>query len=317
MKIFSGTSCLPLAAKVARELKIKLGDCELSHFPNGESKVWIKEDCKNETVFILQNFCEPVDQTIIQFCLMIDAVARLSPKKIIGVIPWLGYAKQNKVFRPGEPLAAEVVARIVSSSGIDKVFLLDIHNENVKTFFTISVKELTALSLFAEFAKHELLNNKATVSRSNFAVVSPDKGALPRNKYAAKKLGLPLFVIDKERDLATGKIIIKGIADSSGNMLRPTDDILHTNVLMFDDMILSGGTVVKDAQYVASCGAKDIYFFATHCDVNHETFTNLRQAAVKKVVTTNSLVFDIPKSLRYKLQKVNIAKLIAHEIKNY
>jgi ribose-phosphate pyrophosphokinase len=324
MKIFSGTSCLNLAVKISSELSLKLSDCELSRFPNGENKVLIKEDCQNETVIILQNFCDPVDSNIMQFCLMIDAVRRMKPEKIIGVIPWLGYAKQNKVFRPGESLAAEVVARIVSSSGVDEVILLDVHSESVKSFFTVPVRELAAADLFIDWinSKRKTQISKPQLKTQNennsFVVVSPDGGAISRNQYVAEKMNLPLFVIDKERDLATGKITIKGLRDSSGNLLRTTDYVLRTNnVIMFDDMILSGGTVIKDVEFLKSLGAADVYFFATHFCATENTHANLRQTPVKKIVVTNSLEFDMGADLGDKLEKLDISKMFTEEIEKY
>lgn len=335
MKIFAGTACQKLAAKIIKNmadrpggLSLQIGKIELSRYPNGENKVWIKDDCKNEDVLILQNFSQPVDQNIMQFCLMVDAVKRLNPKKIIGVIPWLGYAKQNKVFRKGESLAAEVVARIVSSSGVDEIILFDVHSENVKGFFSVPVKELSARDLFinhaqsviASEAKQSFFDQKIATSptaprndKQTCVVVSPDAGAVSRNKYVAEKLNLPIFVIDKERDLGTGKIRIRGIyeltnlrinefnnknirknprpqspeaiadggqaleigenqsvhgKDKDISRISVDKQLAGRNVLMFDDMILSGGTVTKDVEYVKSLGAKDVYFFATHLNVS-------------------------------------------------
>lgn len=309
MKIFSGSSTAKLAKEIARKLKVKFGDCELSYFPNGENRVWIKENCTSEIVFILQNFSGSVDASIMQFCFMVDAIKRLKPKKIIGVIPWFGYAKQNHVFREGETLAAEVVARIVSGSGIDEVVLLDVHSGNVKNFFTVPVTELSARELFVDWISSRL---KVQGANSDFVVVSPDVGALPRNKHVAEKLNLPLFVIDKERNLETGKITIKGIKPVNGSLT--IKQLNNGTILMFDDMILSGGTLVKDAAYVKQFGAKDIYFFATHYCPTKDTLTNLSQAKVKKVIVTNSLEFDIPRDLNYKLLTIDLSRLIADKI---
>lgn len=310
MKIFSGSSSATLAKKVAENLNISLGQIELSRFGNGENKVWIKEDCQNETVFILQNFCDPVDSNIMQFCLMVDAARRMNPKKIIGVIPWLGYAKQNKVFRPGEPLAAEVVARIVSGSGVDEVILLDVHSESVKNFFTVPVRELSARELMVQWL------NSSMAEKNNCVIVAPDQGAIERNKYVAEELQLPLLIIDKQRDLTTGHVTIKGIHDvkNSHSTIEPFN---HTTVLMFDDMILSGATVVKDVEFLKSLGAADIYFFATHFCTTEKTDANLRQTPVKKIVVTNSLEFDTPSDLSGKLEKIDISKMFAEATKKY
>jgi ribose-phosphate pyrophosphokinase len=309
MKIFSGESSSDLAQKVAEQLGATLGECDLSRFANGENKVWLKENCKNETVIIFQNFCAPVDQNIMQFNLMVDAASRMNPKQIIGVIPWLGYAKQDKVFRSGEPLAAEVVAKIVSSLKLDKLFLLDIHHSNIKSFFSIPVEELTASDLFIKS-----FSTDYKLPTTNCCVVAPDAGALEKNKYVASKLNLSLFQIDKKRDLETGKVQTQGVKQIKFDSLRTTDYVLRTSsVLMFDDMILSGGTVVKDAEFLKTQGVKDIYFFATHLDPTSETFSNLEKAPVKKIIVTDSLPFEIPENLKDKISQISVSTLF-HEI---
>jgi len=361
MKIFAGTSCQKLAEDIIlsvgarRAVPLQQGKIELSRFPNGENKVWVKDDVKNETVFVLQNFSSPVDQNILQFCLMVDALKRLGAKKIIGIIPWLGYAKQNKVFREGESLAAEVVAKIVSSSGVDEVILMDVHSENVKGFFSVPVKELSALDFFIEYINNKIKirstkfetnskiqnNTKYKIQNSDFVVVAPDKGALNRNKIVAEKLGLPLFSIDKERDLGTGKIAIRGIHEGTGEILTNTNqpaspklqrgeyyqiltnkieinkNISGRSVIMVDDMILSGGTVLEDVKFVKSLGASDVYFFSTHLNVSEKTFTNLSQTDAKKIVVTDSLEFDIPRDLEYKIEQMDVSEIFAAEIKKY
>jgi ribose-phosphate pyrophosphokinase len=236
---------------------------------------------------------------------MVDAARRIKPKKIIGVIPWLGYAKQDKVFRPGEPLAAEVVAKIISSLDLDELYLLDIHHPNIKTFFKNSPIELSSADIFVNHVKEKL---KEKDTKGNFVVCAPDIGSLSRNKYISEKLNLPLFQIDKQRDLETGKVQIKGINQINSNSLQPTTyNLQHSNVLMFDDMILSGGTVVKDAGFLKTQGAKDIFFFATHLDPTSDTFDNLEKADVEKIVVTDSLTFVIPDKLKNKIAEVSVA----------
>jgi ribose-phosphate pyrophosphokinase len=318
MKIFSGGCSSDLAQKVATQLKTMLGKCELSRFANGENKVWLQENCENEEVVIFQNFSSPVDQNIIQFCLMVDAASRMNPKSIVGVIPWLGYAKQDKVFRQGEPLAAEVVAKIVSSLKLDKLFLLDIHHPNIKNFFTIPVEELSASDIFIE----KITNGKLLITNNNYCVVAPDVGAMKRNKYIAEKLGLPLLQIDKLRDLITGKVVIKGINsidsglrrndNNSGigkNPLNKDQNLAGRSVFMFDDMILSGGTIVKDAECLKNLGAGDIFFFATHLDPTADTYENLRKAKAEKIIVSDSLPFFIPEDLKNKISEVPVAAL--------
>lgn len=320
MKIFSGESSLLLAKKVADLNHVALGDCELSRFPNGENRIWIKENCENENVVVFQNFSAPVDQNIIQFCLMIDAIKRMNPKSIIGVIPWLGYAKQDKVFRSGEPLAAEVVAKIVSSLKLDKLFLLDIHHQNIKSFFSIPVEELSASDIFIDKIQSNNLaiQQYSNIAIKNLCVVAPDFGALEKNRYAATKLNLPLFQIDKERDLATGNIRIKGIKQIIPNSLQPTTyNLQPTHVLMFDDMILSGGTIVKDAEYLKTQGAADILFFATHLDPTSDTFQNLEKASVAKIVVTDSLSYKIPSNLTQKVTEISVSPVFLEVLQKF
>jgi ribose-phosphate pyrophosphokinase len=316
MKIFSGECSTDLANKVAKHLNQELGECELSRFPNGENRVWLKEKCENETVIIFQNFSSPVDQNIMQFCLMVDAARRMNPASIVGVIPWLGYAKQDKVFREGEPLAAEVVAKIVSSLKLDKLYLLDVHHPSIKSFFSMPTEELSSADIFVDSIKNGSLAMKQwnNATMDSWCVCAPDIGSLSRNKYISEKLKLPLFQIEKKRDLETGKVQIKGINHIKSDSLRTTDYVLRTSsVLMFDDMILSGGTVVKDAQFLKSQGVNEIYFFATHLDPTDETFENLGKAPVKKIIVTDSLPFSIPDDIKHKFTVVSVSSLF-HQI---
>jgi ribose-phosphate pyrophosphokinase len=330
MKIFSGGCASELAKKVANGLNLKLSECELSRFANGENKVWFQENCENEDVIIFQNFSSPVDQNIMQFCLMVDAASRMNPKSIVGVVPWLGYAKQDKVFRVGEPLAADVVAKIVSSLKLDKLFLLDIHHPNIKNFFTIPVEELTASDIFIDRIKNQELGIKNNKDSGKWCVIAPDVGAFERNKFVAEKLNLPLFQINKQRDLETGKVTINKISyighpreggdpglDSRMHGNELNFNISGQSVLMFDDMILSGGTMVKDAEYLKSLGALDIYFFATHLDPTSETFSNLEKAPVKQIIVTDSLSFEIPENLKNKIMKISSSPLYQEKLRKF
>lgn len=311
MKLIFGDGASHFAPYFQNKTEFSVVKTELSRFPNGEGKVWIQESLQNEQVAILQNFSEPVDRNLMQFCFLVDAVKRMNPKKIVGVIPWLGYAKQNQVFREGESLAAQVVGKIISSFPLNLVFLLDIHSQNIKDFFSMAVYELTANDLFVKY-----LSAMPEFDSKKFMVVSPDKGAVPKNKIVADALKLPLAAINKERNLNSGKVEIKGL-----NLLSK-QAIFGKNLIMFDDMILSGGTVVKDVQFLKSQGAEDIYFFATHLDPTigtedrpaDQTFVNLQGAPVKKIVVTDSLNFSIPVALGNKIEKISSGNLFVEEL---
>ncbi|MBP9820409.1 ribose-phosphate pyrophosphokinase, partial [Candidatus Woesebacteria bacterium] len=248
MKLLSGSSNLPLAQSIAQGLQIPLVNAEITHFANNERRVWIKDDVRGENVVLVQSFSDPADEHIMEFLLMVDALERMGARHVNAVIPWMGYSLQDKVFRYGEPIAAKVVANLVSNTYVKRVFLLDLHNTSTPGFFSIPSVHVSALQLFAQYIKDKFDQN-------NLIVASPDFGGLKRARTFADVLNTELINIDKHRDLTTGEVSAQSVQGGSAK---------GKTVVLFDDCVLSGATVLEAAALLKKEGAQEVHFVATH-----------------------------------------------------
>jgi len=271
MKIFSGTSNEPIAQSIAKNLGLTLGKVEIGTFANGEKRVWIKESVKGENIILVQSFSRPADEYIIEFLLLSDALERAGARHINVVIPWMGYSLQDKIFREGEPIAAKVIANLVSNTYAKRVFLLDLHNSSTPGFFSITTQHLTAMDLFTDYIKK-------TFDLKDFVAASPDFGGLKRAHSFAEALGVDLVNVDKHRDLHTGEVKAVGL----------DGDVDGKSVLIFDDVINSGGTVATGAKFLKEHGAKQVHFFSTH-GIFAKGLDPIIKSEVDSVVITNSI----------------------------
>src|SRR3990172_9111558 len=199
MKIVAGSSNHDLAIKLAKQLKTELIPCKIDKFANGEKRIQVDRSAKGQEILLVQSFSNPVDEHIIETLLIADALERLGARSVELFVPWFGYSFQDKVFLPGEPLSAKAIARAVESTGIRKVYLLDLHNTSIPGFFSIPTYHLSAIDVFVHYSQEHFDFNQAIV-------VSPDFGGLKRAKTFADELGLDLASVEKHRNLKTGEI---------------------------------------------------------------------------------------------------------------
>jgi len=297
MKIFSGSSNKPLAQKIARELGLKLGKIELSRFPNGEARVWVKEKVNNGICLIVQSFSLPPDENIIEFCLIADALYRAGARRTIGVVPWFGYCIQDKVFRQGEPLTSKVIAKIVHQAKIKKLITVDLHNETILGFFDKPVLHLSATDLFINYFKKE--------DKIDF-VVSPDVGALKKVTKLANRLDLPIAVINKKRDLKTGRVSILGI----------NQEVKGKKVLINDDFTSTGQTLIKTAAYLKKMGVEKVYASLAHHFYIPGVQEKIEKSQIDKLFVTDTIA--PPKNKKYqKLKIISISGLLTQAIKDF
>lgn len=299
MNIISGSSNTKLAQDLVKTLQetnpqISLIDCQIEKFANDEKKIWIKDENKvhGQKVCLVQSFSKPVDENIIETLLIIDALERLGAKEISIIIPWMGYSFQDKVFRDGEAIAAKVVASLMSSKLITRVFLLDLHNDSIPGFFSVSTYHLSARNLFIDYLKNNNL-------LENASVVSPDFGGLKRARVFANQLNLPLLNIDKSRDLYTGEVTANGLHGG---------EIKGKNAIVFDDAIMSGSTVVKTAELLKKEGASKVIFIATHGIFCKNGIETINQSEVDLVLIGDSI---LQKETSNKIKYVQLAPLFA------
>lgn len=272
MKLLSGSSNLTFATALADKLSLPLVDTEFSKFANSEHRLWIKEALSGEDVVVVQSLSNPTDENIMELLLLLDAVERLGAREVHAVIPWLGYSLQDKVFRPGEPIAVKVVANLISNSYVRRVYLMDVHNTSIPGFFSVPTTHISASSLFLEYAKNNY-------QLDSLIVASPDFGGLKRARQFASDLGVDLVNIDKHRDIHSGEI---------------TSAILHgevtgKTVVIYDDTIQSGGTVKEAAEALKTAGAKEVHFLASHGPMVPKAFDVINAAPIDSVVVTNSI----------------------------
>lgn len=272
MKLLAGSSTPTLAKNIAKKLKIPQINCEIEKFSNGEKRVWIKDQLRGQNVVMVQSFIDPVDENIIETLLMVDALERLGVKHIHLFIPWMGYSLQDKVFRKGEPISAKVIADLISHSYVRRVALMDLHNDSIPAFFDIPTSYLSALDIFAKHIKKNF-------DAKNTVVVSPDFGGLKRARTFARKLGLDLVNIDKDRDLKTGEV---RAIDLHGEVKGKT-------AIVIDDVIVSGGTVIKAASLLKKFGAKKVVFAASHALLTGNAVENIENSAVDHTIITNTI----------------------------
>ena len=297
MKLISGSSNLPLATKIADYLGIEMINLEITKFENGEKRVWVKDNVAGESICLVQSFNLPVDENIIESLLIIDALERAGVKHINFIIPWMGYSLQDKVFRDGEPIAAKVVADIISSSYVKRVSLLDLHNSSIPGFFSIPTHHILALKPFAQYVESNFDLNESVV-------VSPDFGGLKRARTFADTLSLELENIDKHRDLYTGKVTPKGLSG----------DVTNKVCLIYDDVINTGGTVVEVAKFLKEKGAKEVHFLVTHGLFAGEGLEKMNDDSIDSVVITNSVYHD---NLPDKIKIVDVAPILGESVKTW
>lgn len=294
MKIFSGTSNVPLASKVAENFGLRLSKLEVFVFPDGEKRVRILDKVLGEDVVIVQSTSSPVDENYMQLFFILDALKRNGAKSITAVVPYFGYQRQDHTFREGEAVSVKVVAEILERLGIDNLIAVDLHSIKIEEAFNMPIAHLSALSVFAEEIRK--LGNDTVLA-------SPDMGGIRRIKILSKMLdNMPYLTIEKNRDLASGKIVMNKI---NGQVKK--------NVVIADDMISSGGTIVMAADLLRKNGAENIYVFATHAVFSKDAPEILQKSGIKKVYVTDTIF--VPKEKQFpKLEILSVSELIAKEL---
>lgn len=299
MKLFSGSANRPLAEKVAKELRIKLSPVDIHIFPDGEKRVRILEEVVDKHTAVIQPTSTPSPENYMELFFIIDALQRSGAKSVTAVIPYLGYQRQDHVFRDGEAVSLDVIVKMLEALKIDKLVFFDLHSVKIPEIISIPLSHLSGLPIFAKKIKEKKWNKNNTV------LVSPDMGGIRRIKILSKLLNnMPFASIEKERDLATGEVSVEG---SEG-----LDD--YEKAIIVDDMISSGGTIAVTSGFLKGRGVKEIYVFATHPVFSDESKEILQGSFVKGVFVTDTI--NIPEDKKFsKLEILSVAGMIARELK--
>jgi len=295
-KIFSGNSNPSLASEIARQLGKDLSKVEIIRFADSECRVRIEEDVEDQDVFIIQSLSNPVDENLMEFLLLGDAVKRGEARKVIAVLPYHGYARQDRVHRPGECLSSAVVTKLIESVGFDKLITVELHSDAILGFFKIPLVHLSGLSLF----KEEISKNK-----DDLVVVSPDAGAVKRAQGFAEDLDVPLALIEKKRDLNQPHKVVS---------MKVVGDVKGKIAFIVDDVIVSGGTLVNAAYLLKQKGVIQVIAAATHADFVGGADKILQDSPIDKIWVTDTI--PIPDDRKFtKLKIFPISSIIASAMK--
>jgi ribose-phosphate pyrophosphokinase len=297
MKIFSGTSGKFLAEKIVQNLGTELSRLEVFVFPDGEKRVRILDKVLDEDTVVVQSTSSPVDENYMQLFFIIDALKRGGAKSVTAVVPYLGYQRQDHMFREGEDVSVKVIAEILDTIGLDKLITVDLHSIKIKEAFGIPAVELSALPVFAKVILEKGWRKDSAV------LVTPDMGGIRRIKILSELLNnMPFAVIEKNRDLETGRISAENIEGK-----------ISKKAIIVDDMISSGKTVAVAADLLKTRGAEEIYVFATHAVFSEKAPKILQESGVNSVYVTDT-VFVPGEKIFPKLKILSVSKLIANEL---
>jgi ribose-phosphate pyrophosphokinase len=295
LNIFSGLSNNALSLEIARYLGMELSGIELKRFNDGEISVKIKDNVREHDVFVIQSTCNPSNDYIMELLFIIDAAVRASAKRVTAVIPYFGYARQDRKVEPRVPISAKVVSNIIQKTGADRVLTMDLHAEQIQGFFDIPVDNLYATPAALEYLSELRLEN--------VVVVSPDTGGVDRARFLAKKLDTSLAIIDKRRAEANVSDVMNVIGEVAGR-----------NCILVDDIADTAGSISKAAIALKERGAKDIYCFFSHPVLSDNAVENLKTADFKEIIFTNSI--PLPEEKRLDNMKVlSIAPLFGEAIR--
>ncbi len=293
LKIFSGTAHPALAGEIADYLGTKLSDATVSHFPDGESFVKINENIRGRDIFIIQPTCPPTNENIMELLIMVDAARRASAERITAVIPFFGYARQDRKDQPRVPITAKLVANLLTAAGVSRVLTMDLHAGQIQGFFDIPVDHLYAKPVLIKYIREKNLSG-------DWVVVSPDVGGMKMAHSYSKALSCPLAIVAKNRVSATEVEAMEVIGDVDGK-----------NVLMVDDISETAGTLTSAATLLRKQGAKRIFAGVSHAVLNEQGQQRINESEIEELVSTNST----PHAIGDKVKVVSIAGLLGEGIR--
>lgn len=295
LKLFTGNANPALAQAICAYLGMRLGEATVSAFSDGEVRVKIEENVRGADVFVVQSCCAPVNDSIMELLIMIDALKRSSASRITAVIPYFGYARQDRKDQPRVPISAKLVADLITTAGADRVLTMDLHAGQIQGFFNIPVDHLYATPVLLEYI------NKRGVA--DLVVVSPDAGGVERARAFAKRLQANLAIIDKRREGPNQTQIMNIIGDVEGK-----------SALLLDDMIDTAGTIVQGAQACAEKGAREVWAACTHPVLSGPALDRLQQSCLREIVVTNTIPLKEKERLCPKLHLLSVAPLLGEAI---
>jgi len=296
LKLFAGRANLPLARKISEYLGIELGNVRIEPFPDGELMIKLEEDVRGRDVFIIQPTSSPVDETVMELLIFIDCARRASAERITAVIPYFGYARQDRKDEGRTPITAKLVANLIATAGADRVLTMDLHAAQIQGFFDIPVDNLLAEPVLSHYFIKENL--------SNLVVVSPDVGNVKHARIYAERMNGELAIIDKRR-----------VSGSEVELTRIIGEVKGKTVLMVDDMIATAGTICGAARLCKESGAERVLVGATHPVLCGPAIQRLREAPIDQVIVTDTIPIDDEKLQEFgKAHVLSISRLMGEAI---
>ena len=294
IKIFSGTSNRPLAEAICKEVGTELGNAEVGAFSDGENFVSIYETVRGSDVFVVQSTSSPVNDNLMELLIMIDALKRASAGRITAVMPYFGWARQDRKDRPRVPIGAKLVANMLMAAGVDRVMTMDLHADQIQGFFDVPVDALYASGIFVPYIK--------SLNIEDLSIAAPDMGGAKRANTYSKLLGTPIIISHKERAKANVVGKMTAIGDVEGR-----------NVLIVDDMIDTAGTICMAADMLMSRGAKSVRAAITHPVLSGPAYERINESALEEVIVTDTIPLNPNKDL-HKFTVLSVADLFADVI---
>ena len=297
MKILSGTSNLKLSKDISKKLKLKLVNTNIRRFADGEIYIEINENIRGNSVFVIQSTSNPANDNLMELLLVIDALKRSSAKNVTAVIPYFGYARQDRKVAPRTSISAKVVANLITNAGASRVVTVDLHAGQIQGFFDMPVDNLFTTPLFAKYIKKKLKNK-------NLICVSPDVGGVQRTRGLATRIKADLAIIDKRRP-APGKSQVMNIIG----------DVKNKTCIIVDDIIDSGGTIVNAVDALKKSGANEVYVFITHAVLSGDAVKKIKNSRIKKLIITDTIDNSQKIKNNNKIEVLSIASLMSEAIK--
>ena len=297
IKIFSGNSNRPLAEAICKELGTVLGNAEVGAFSDGENFVSIYETVRGSDVFVVQSTCGPVNDNLMEMLIIIDALKRASAGRITAVVPYFGYARQDRKTKPRDPISAKLVANLITRAGADRVLTMDLHASQIQGFFDIPVDNLLGNPIFTQYFHDRFAN------QDDVMVVSPDVGSVARARAFAQKLGMSLAIVDKRRQKANSSEVMNIIGEVKGK-----------RVILFDDMVDTGGSLCGAAQALVELGgATKVYACASHGVLSGPAIERIEKSVIEELIFLDTIP-PRPGIICSKLQYLSVASLFAEAI---
>ena len=297
LKLFSGSAHPALAKEIAEHLGIPLGSARLHRFPDTEVSFQIDENIRGTDVFIVQPTCSPVDEHLIELCVMIDAFRRSSASRITAVIPYYGYARQDRKDKPRVPISAKLVANLLSAAGTNRVLTMDLHKAQIQGFFDIPVDHLFAAPVIIEYCSR--------LNVPNLTIVSPDAGGAERARAYAKRLGAELAIVDKRRN-----------EEGTAEVMNVIGDVEGRTCILQDDIIDTAGTIQKAALGLKQAGAERVFACAVHGVLSGPAIARIEDSPIDQLIVTNTIALDVAAQQCRKIVVLSVARLLGQAIRN-